>query len=113
MRRTARIRATSGGGYLKRLAVGANGFGHRCDMDEAEQQRVVEAGKLLTARDLGVLLTPQDIQLQRIAAPDPDLGDTELPVDLELVEPARGPDDLDRQVRPLRVGRGAPPRPSD
>jgi antitoxin (DNA-binding transcriptional repressor) of toxin-antitoxin stability system len=72
-------------------------------VDVPRQFREVEIGEEDAPVATLVPLAGQHVHVDRAFSPDPDLADTEPPVDLELVDPAAGPDDLDNTTEHERT----------
>jgi len=63
----------------------------------------IELGEDAALLDLRVALAAELEHVNALRLPDPDLANPEAAIDLELVEPTRLPDDLDRQVGSILV----------
>src|SRR5262249_36516698 len=69
--------------------------------EEARELLQIDTGKNVARAPFLVLLAAQSVRRDGPLAPEPDFAHAELPVDLQLVDPARGPHHLDREVGPL------------
>lgn len=86
------------------VAVGADGGARGGSIEEARELCEVDAGEHRARGSDDVAATAQDVRREVALSPVPDLAHLQLPIDLELVDAARRPDDLDREILAAGIG---------